>query len=75
MYIMGTTDYRVQKPEVRGTLWHCEKCDSFVSIHCVQALQGLQAFCPTCLDVPLEFCGTFDSILGRQFNLRQALQV
>jgi uncharacterized paraquat-inducible protein A len=65
MYIMGTTDYPVMRPEVKGTLWHCEKCESLVSIHCAKVFQ--EAFCPTCGDVPLEFCGTFDSILGRRF--------
>jgi hypothetical protein len=65
MYIMGTTDYRTTRTDVKGTLWHCEKCDSFVSIHCASMLN--EAFCPTCGDIPLEFCGTFDSILGKRF--------
>jgi len=65
MYIMGTIDYPVTKPGVKGTLWHCEKCESFISIHCTGVVN--EAFCPTCGDVPLEFCGTFDSILGKQF--------
>jgi hypothetical protein len=65
MYIMGTADYPISSTEVKGTLWHCEKCQSFVSIHSAQTL--CEAVCPTCEDTPLEFCGNFDSILGRRF--------
>jgi len=65
MYIMGTADYALTGPQVKGTLWHCDKCESFVSIHCARTL--CEALCPNCADVPLEFCGTFDSILGRRF--------
>jgi len=64
MFIMGTADYPVTRPELKGTLWHCERCNSFVSIHSAQLLH--EALCPICTR-QLEFCGTFDSILGWQF--------
>lgn len=65
MYIMGTADYPLPGPDFKGTLWHCEQCDSFVSIHCATMLR--EALCPSCAEVALEFCGTFDSILGKGF--------
>jgi uncharacterized paraquat-inducible protein A len=64
MYIMGTNDYPVTRPELKGTLWHCEKCDSFVSLHSARVVR--EALCPMCT-VELELCGTFDSILGWKF--------
>lgn len=66
MYIMGTTDYPLTRPEeMKGSLWHCDECDSFVTIHRLGVVH--QAMCPTCADVVLEYCGSFDSILGRGF--------
>lgn len=65
MFIMGVTDYPVAKPELKGTLWNCEKCHSFVSIHSAQEMN--EALCPHCMDI-LEFCGTFDSLLGGTFS-------
>jgi uncharacterized paraquat-inducible protein A len=61
MNIVGTIDYPITR-EMKASLWHCENCDSFVSIHRASVVH--QALCPTCAEVLLEFCGTFDSILG-----------
>jgi uncharacterized paraquat-inducible protein A len=51
--------------QMDATLWRCGQCNSFISIHSAQFVD--QALCPTCGNVPLEFCGSFGSILGIQF--------
>lgn len=51
--------------QLRGTLWHCTRCDAFVSIHCVRLPRD--PLCPTCFNAELEFCGGFESLLARQF--------
>ena len=66
MFNLGTNDYPVQQERLRGTLWHCAKCDSLVSIHS-SAIPD-EPLCPTCFDSVLEFCGNFDSILGQRFS-------
>jgi len=43
----------------RGTLWHCEKCGSFISLHTAQAVEDLP--CPVCSDEIMVFCTSFDS--------------
>jgi hypothetical protein len=65
MHIARTTDYAANGPELKRTLWHCEKCGSFVSIHCARVVH--EARCPTCTGASLEFCGTFDVILEGRF--------
>jgi hypothetical protein len=62
----GIADHADVQPELKGTLWRCEKCLAFISIHSVIRVD--EALCPSCMDIPLEFCGMFDSILGRQFT-------
>jgi hypothetical protein len=47
-----------------ATLWHCTRCNAVISIHSSHAVA--EAFCPACLQVPLEFCGTFGGIPGLQ---------
>jgi hypothetical protein len=66
MFIFATTDYPAKRPEMTGTLWHCQSCDSFVSIYSAQVVR--ETLCPMCLTVELELCGTFESFLGRQFT-------
>lgn len=51
-------------PQLAATLWHCESCNAFISIHSDQSLD--QAFCPACGDVLLEFCGSINRIPGIQ---------
>lgn len=65
MFILGTIDYPTQQQHLKGTLWHCAKCESFVSIHCLKI--PYEAHCPVCSKSELEFCGSFDSLLGQQF--------
>jgi len=47
---------------LHASLWRCESCNSFIAIHSPQTVE--QALCPACTEVSLEFCGSFDSILG-----------
>lgn len=65
MFNLAIDDYAVQQERLRGTLWHCAKCDALVSIHSSNFPE--EPFCPTCFDSELEFCGNFDSILGQRF--------
>ena len=51
--------------QMDATLWRCDQCNSFVSIHSAQLVD--EALCPACGDELLEFCGTVGSILGVQF--------
>lgn len=53
-------------PDLGITLWHCQRCDAFISIHSAQALDD--AFCPACTTVLLEFCGRINGIPGIQFG-------
>jgi len=66
MFIFATRDYPANRPEMTGTLWHCQSCDSFVSIHTAKVVR--ETLCPLCLGAELEFCGTFESVLGRQLT-------
>jgi hypothetical protein len=67
MLNMAIMNQRTTAPQMQvdATLWRCDQCNSFVSIHSAQYVD--QAFCPTCGNVPLEFCGSFASILGIDF--------
>jgi ABC-type ATPase with predicted acetyltransferase domain len=47
--------------ELVSTLWQCQQCGSFVSIH--SPIPVLNPECPACAMNLLNFCGTFDSIL------------
>jgi hypothetical protein len=49
-------------PELCATLWLCSVCRSFVCIHSERLMAT--AVCPTCDGVSLQFCGTFEGILG-----------
>jgi len=53
-------------PQLATTLWHCDRCSTFVSIHSPTVL--CEALCPACCDVLLEFCGKFNSMPGIQFG-------
>jgi uncharacterized paraquat-inducible protein A len=67
MLNMGIMNRQSAAPKMQmdATLWRCDQCNSFISIHSAQFVN--EAFCPTCGDAPLEFCGSFGSILGIQF--------
>ena len=47
------------RPVFKGTLWHCEKCGSFISLHSAEAVEDLP--CPVCSDEMMVFCTSFDS--------------
>jgi uncharacterized paraquat-inducible protein A len=64
MLNIGTTNSCAPVPPQHATLWRCEQCDSFISIHSVFIID--QAMCPACGTVQLKLCGTFDNILGSE---------
>jgi hypothetical protein len=53
------------KPPLQGTLWHCEKCYSLISIYSTNI--GQQLVCPVCLS-ELEFCVAFDGAFGQAYS-------
>ena len=57
MFITGSSGHPTPKPAMKGTVWHCEKCSSFITIHSARIVQDLS--CPVCLN-ELEFCTAFD---------------
>jgi len=65
MYNLVTRESPTNRPQLNGTLWHCARCNSFVTVHSVKRVD--EALCPVCADAELEFCGNFDSILGGRF--------
>jgi hypothetical protein len=48
--------------DLKHILWRCNECDSFISTHSLQIVQ--MVVCPVCLEAPLKYCGTFESITG-----------
>ncbi len=50
--------------ELTTSLWKCEVCESFVSIHSPQLV--MHASCPACDQGILSYCGNFDLILGNR---------
>jgi uncharacterized paraquat-inducible protein A len=65
MYFLGAQEYPANRPQLRGTLWHCTQCDSFVTIHCANRVET--ALCPICVDSELEQCGTPGTIRTPDF--------
>ena len=45
-----------------ATLWYCSQCEAFVAILSVYVADV--AFCPTCVEVPLKFCGNLLNVPG-----------
>jgi len=45
-----------------NSLWKCEICETFVSIHSKQVIT--QVSCPVCAGEQLTFCGSLEQILG-----------
>jgi len=66
MYFLAAREYPANRPELKGTLWHCAQCDSFITIHCAKAIY--HALCPICMDGPLEICETSNATQGRAFG-------
>lgn len=46
------------------TLWHCAQCDALVTIQSPHIVG--EAFCPVCVQAPLEYCGSFNGIPNLQ---------
>jgi hypothetical protein len=65
MFNLGTRAYPANRPELKGTLWFCGRCHSFITVHSAKAID--EALCPICMDAELDFCGTVESILGSGF--------
>jgi len=53
-------------PNMKGTLWLCETCGSFLSIHSSRVVHELA--CPLCGEEMLESFVAFDSGLGPVFG-------
>ena len=53
-------------PRFATTLWHCSRCDAFISIRSAKLRD--EAFCPVCGDLALEFCGTLTNMPWIQFG-------
>ena len=62
MLNMEITDSCASVRQQHATLWRCDQCNAFISIHSVFILD--EALCPVCGTVQLELCGTFENILG-----------
>ena len=50
--------------ELEATLWHCERCSSFIAIH--TRSQVVLPICPICVDSTIEFYGPLPQILRLQ---------
>jgi uncharacterized paraquat-inducible protein A len=51
-------------PQQWATLWYCNHCNALISIQSVRVVD--EAFCPACVEPPLEFCGRFSGFPGLQ---------
>lgn len=65
MLDLGVTRARSPVSPLHASLWRCEICNSYISIHSANRIE--RACCPVCKDALLECCGSFQSILGLQF--------
>lgn len=66
MLTLEMTNCRTSPKQVCTTLWHCNGCDAFVSIHSAQHPDAIH--CPVCGEVLLDFCGRLSTIPGIQFG-------
>jgi hypothetical protein len=48
--------------DTSNSLWKCEVCETFVSIHSRQVVTEVN--CPLCAGRQLTFCGSLEQILG-----------
>jgi hypothetical protein len=53
-------------PPSQATLWQCEVCNSFISIHSAEYVT--EPLCPICGDVRVEFRGELQDLSGPQFD-------
>lgn len=66
MLNVAVTGGPVALREDTATLWHCSQCQTFIAIRSVYVPD--EAFCPICLEVPLDFFSSFTNITGLQFG-------
>jgi len=58
------TDGSQQIVPFETTLWRCSNCSSLVSIYARGPVN--EAFCPVCVEMPLELCGTIGCFASLQ---------
>jgi hypothetical protein len=66
MFTTGGTDFPAPRLQSKATLWHCEECGAFISIHSASAVR--EPHCPVCISELLEFCVAFDSGFGQSYG-------
>lgn len=66
MFVSGGIKCPTTSPNLRGTLWICETCGSFISLHSSRVVHELD--CPLCGAEMLESFVAFDCDLGQVFG-------
>ena len=61
----GGTENKANAPEMRPTLWRCQRCAALISIYSAEEID--RAICPICCDVTMDSLGSFEAILGMAF--------
>jgi len=51
----------VKPPELRSTLWSCDRCASFITVH--SAAELIDVWCPVCDSQKMTPCGSFADVL------------
>lgn len=66
MLTLDVTTDCTTTPHFGTTLWHCNRCDAFISIRSDQLKDA--AMCPVCSVVVLDFCGRLTAMPWIQFG-------
>jgi DNA-directed RNA polymerase subunit RPC12/RpoP len=66
MATLDMTTCRTSPLQVCTTMWHCSRCNAFLSIHSLRVPDDIH--CPACGEVLLDFCGRLSSIPWIQFG-------
>lgn len=66
MLTLDITNHYTAMPHFGTTLWHCSRCDAFISIRSAQLRDA--AMCPVCGVVVLDFCGRLTNMPWIQFG-------
>ena len=66
MLNQGVAGYSAAPRQNGITLWHCSQCQAFITVRSAYVLN--EAFCPACVEMPLEFCGSLSCIPELQFG-------
>jgi len=51
-------------PGADTSMWFCKRCNALISTQ--SHYKVAEAYCPACIQMPLEFCGTFNGIPALQ---------